>query len=128
MALCGYDWPGNVRELEHVISRAALRAVSRGADRNDILTLEPELLLLENVDRASVHAPGKLEFGGSDQEQKSSSHETLSMRQATELFQRQLIQRELARFQGNWAKVSRSLRIDTSNLHKLAKRLGVKDE
>ncbi len=127
IALCRYDWPGNVRELEHVISRAALRAVSRGADRNDILTLEPELLLLENSDRVIVHASSKLESDISDQEQKLSSHETLSMRQATELFQRQLIQRELARFQGNWAKVSRSLGIDTSNLHKLAKRLGLKD-
>ncbi len=27
-ALLAYDWPGNVRELEHLISRAALRALS----------------------------------------------------------------------------------------------------
>jgi anaerobic nitric oxide reductase transcription regulator len=30
-ALLAYAWPGNVRELEHVIGRAALKAVSRGA-------------------------------------------------------------------------------------------------
>jgi len=36
-----YAWPGNVRELEHVLSRAALRALSMGARRSDIVTLEP---------------------------------------------------------------------------------------
>ena len=35
-ALLAYDWPGNVRELEHVISRASLRAVSKGARHTDI--------------------------------------------------------------------------------------------
>ena len=34
-----YRWPGNVRELEHVISRAAIKAVSHGASRNEIVTL-----------------------------------------------------------------------------------------
>lgn len=126
IALCRYDWPGNVRELEHVISRAALRAVSRGADRHEILTLEPELLLLERIDQASVDESIKLEAEVAERHQNANPGETLSLRQATELFQRQYIKRELSRFHGNWAKTSRSLGIDTSNLHKLGKRLGLK--
>ena len=49
-ALRRYAWPGNVRELEHVISRAALKALSRGADRNAILTLEAGLLDLDALE------------------------------------------------------------------------------
>src|SRR5690606_3981838 len=43
-ALMHYAWPGNVRELEHVISRAALKTLSRGASRDQSLTLDPGVL------------------------------------------------------------------------------------
>src|SRR5690606_7571444 len=46
-ALRQYRWPGNVRELEHAISRAALKIMSRGVDRNDIVTLPVDLLDLD---------------------------------------------------------------------------------
>src|SRR5690554_5307724 len=46
-ALLAYAWPGNVRELEHVISRAALKMLSRGASRDQILTVPAELLDLD---------------------------------------------------------------------------------
>src|SRR5690606_10631739 len=46
-ALRQYPWPGNVRELEHVISRAALKMLSRGASRDQVLTIGPELLDLD---------------------------------------------------------------------------------
>src|SRR5690606_31496388 len=56
-ALRTYDWPGNVRELEHVISRAALKAVSKGAARTDLVSLTPDLLDLDSISAvpASVH-------------------------------------------------------------------------
>lgn len=38
-ALLGYDWPGNVRELEHLIGRAALKALAACRERPRILTL-----------------------------------------------------------------------------------------
>lgn len=43
-ALLNYSWPGNVRELEHVISRAALKALGRAESRQAIVTLEIEPL------------------------------------------------------------------------------------
>lgn len=56
-ALCRYPWPGNVRELEHVISRAALKVVSRGAARTDIVSLPAELLDLDGPALPGVTAP-----------------------------------------------------------------------
>src|SRR5690606_40979278 len=38
-ALRRYRWPGNVRELEHVISRATIKAESRGLRANEIVAL-----------------------------------------------------------------------------------------
>ena len=40
--------------------------------------------------------------------------------------QRQAIEAALARHHGQWARAARELEIDASNLHKLAKRLGMK--
>ena len=46
-----------MRELEHVISRAAIKAVSPGANRNHIVTLEASLLDLSGADLALAPAP-----------------------------------------------------------------------
>ncbi|RJX32203.1 MAG: nitric oxide reductase transcriptional regulator NorR [Oxalobacter sp.] len=121
-ALLVYDWPGNVRELEHVISRAALRAVTRGAKHTDIVTLEPELLdvmastaIVSSALTPSPSAPSMLAGG-----------ELPSMKMALDDCQRQMIRAALERSQENWAEAARMLDLDPSNLHKLAKRLGMK--
>ena len=114
-ALLAYAWPGNVRELEHVISRAALKLLSRGASRNQILTLEAELLDLDSlpVEAAPV-------AGGGPQVP------TGTLRDAVEDCQRACVRQALQQAGGNWASAARLLDIDPSNLHKLAKRLGLK--
>lgn len=117
-ALLAYAWPGNVRELEHVVSRAALRAVSRGARNTDIVTLEPELLDVD-CDRLPTLGPtiaeGPLQVP------------TLpSLKAATDVYQRQLIRATLSQTGDNWAEAARQLELDSSNLHKLARRLGLK--
>lgn len=131
LALCTYTWPGNVRELEHVISRAALRALSHRHNRQDILTLEPELLALDAVVPAGpleTIEPGAARTSGQRAELKDAPQSTQnrSLRLSTEAFQRSEIRQRIEEFQGNWASAARSMGIDTSNLHKLAKRLGVK--
>ncbi|PJI51475.1 nitric oxide reductase transcription regulator, partial [Methylobacterium radiotolerans] len=50
-----------MRELEHVISRAAIKAVSHGASRNEIVTLGAKLLDLSDGDM-----PGALEDDADD--------------------------------------------------------------
>ncbi|KWR89601.1 nitric oxide reductase transcriptional regulator NorR [Cupriavidus sp. IDO] len=118
-ALRRYRWPGNVRELEHVISRAALRCVSRGANRNDIVTLEADLLDLDGLELPTGHshhavtARPELPAGA-------------TLREAVEQTQRACIEQALHTHDGNWAQAARQLGVDASNLHKLAKRLGCK--
>lgn len=116
-ALCAYAWPGNVRELEHVIGRAALRTISHGADRNEIVTLEPEFLDLDLPPDATAAAPV---FG------EPAASTVLPLKTALDAYQRQLIRQALSGCNHNWANAARMLGIDASNLHKLARRLGMK--
>jgi anaerobic nitric oxide reductase transcription regulator len=48
------------------------------------------------------------------------------LRSALEDFQRDLILSAVAQNGGNWAAAARQLGVNRSNLHKLAKRLGIK--
>ena len=137
-ALMRYPWPGNVRELEHVISRAALKAVSRGAQRTDIVTLGAALLDLEGVQLAGPDARARPDDGGQGRPVASGSGMAVaphaaaavepgpSLREAVERCQRQAIEQALAASQGNWTQAARRLDVDPSNLHKLARRLGLK--
>ncbi|AHC45802.1 nitric oxide reductase transcriptional regulator NorR [Achromobacter xylosoxidans] len=115
--LSRYRWPGNVRELEHVISRAAIKAVSHGAHRNEIVTLGPGLLDLDDVAMPAPPPEAPALPAGAAQ----------TLRAAVDACQRQAIRRALDAHQGSWAGAARALDIDSSNLHKLARRLGLKD-
>lgn len=122
-ALRSYDWPGNVRELEHTISRAAIKALSLGARRDDIVSIDANLLDLPGVvtnAEAIQHAAGNavtagVIHGGS-----------LNLKHAVQTVQRELIQKALAQSDYNWTQAARILDLDPSNLHKLATRLGLK--
>ena len=139
-ALRRYQWPGNVRELEHVISRAALKAISRGAQRTDIVTLEPELLDLDwtppVVPGSSAGDDGDGSRGTDpvapaqrDASAQAGSGQPVprSMREAVLATQREVIEQALAHHRGAWAAAARDLQLDPSNLHKLARRLGLKN-
>ncbi|HLT03439.1 MAG TPA: nitric oxide reductase transcriptional regulator NorR [Pseudomonas sp.] len=115
-ALLAYHWPGNVRELEHVISRAALRLLTRGAERGAILTLEPELLDLDGAPSGRVTLEPHPEL----------PRQVQPLKTVVDACQRQAIQQALATAGGNWAQAARLLELDASNLHKLARRLGLK--
>ncbi|MCW5671175.1 MAG: hypothetical protein KIT86_16070 [Hydrogenophaga sp.] len=107
-----------MRELERVISRAALKAVSRGADRKDIVTLEADMLDLDALEMPASRAalsdqvPGAMVIVS----RLDSMHEVI------EASQRQA----LALHQDNWVAAARQLELDPRNLHKLARRLGLK--
>jgi len=118
-ALLAYSWPGNVRELEHVISRAALKQLSRGTSRTQIMTLEPAILDLDNTLRASgLMVEPLLE------EASVVPFQTLSV--AVDDCQRQQVLQALSLSGNNWAGAARLLEVDPSNLHKLARRLRLK--
>jgi anaerobic nitric oxide reductase transcription regulator len=117
-ALRAYAWPGNVRELEHVISRAALKMISRGVSRTEILLLEPELLDLETgVQSVSL---------GSEVMPLDTTTAVQPLRDVVDACQRAVIQQALVVTANNWAQAARILDVDSSNLHKLARRLKLK--
>ena len=118
-ALLRYHWPGNVRELEHVISRAALKALSQGVAPNAIVTLPAHWLDLEALPIPSAAA-------NTAPAAPSTSANATTLRSAVDDCQRQTILSTLAAHHGNWAQAARQLDVDASNLHKLARRLGVK--
>ena len=127
-ALCAYAWPGNVRELEHVIGRAALRAISRGAGRSEIVTLEPAHLDLDiaPVELSITDADLMSAEHAADGVPGTRSSGDLALKPALDAYQRHLIRQALLRCNDNWAAAARALDIDSSNLHKLARRLGIK--
>lgn len=118
-ALRRYSWPGNVRELEHVISRASLKAVSQGAQRTEIVTLGADLLDLGGMELAPTTTA---EAAPADQ----AAAAIRPLRDSVEECQRQCIRVAVAAANGNWARAASSLEVDASNLHKLARRLGLK--
>ncbi|MWV17149.1 nitric oxide reductase transcriptional regulator NorR [Pseudomonas sp. L-22-4S-12] len=114
-ALLDYDWPGNVRELEHLIGRAALKALARQPERPRILSIAVEDLDLpasSSAAQADLPVERNAKLPG--------------LRQACEHFQRQLIGAALERHQGNWTAAARELELDRANLSRLAARLGLK--
>ncbi|MEA3588245.1 nitric oxide reductase transcriptional regulator NorR [Pseudidiomarina sp. 1APP75-27a] len=114
-ALVQYQWPGNVRELEHTVSRAAIKALSQGAERTDIVSIAPELLDLPNAPTAIYQV---------DSETLTTT--SLNLRDAIQQLQTQLIERALKQADYKWTQAARILEVDPSNLHKLAQRLGLK--
>lgn len=110
--LQSYRWPGNVRELEHVILRAVLRASSI---RGRSVILEPgDLDLAEKHEAVAQASPVMPEV------------ENVTLSQAVDDFQRQLIRTTYHEEGANWAKTARRLGVDRGNLHRLAKRLAIK--
>lgn len=125
-ALLAWHWPGNVRELEHTLARAALRAlgervcVSTSDQRRAMALITRDHL---DLPLAEPTRPAEPTAASTD---VPSPQATLTLRAATEHFQRQHIQSVLEAHEGNWAAAARSLGMDPGNLHRQARRLGLK--
>jgi anaerobic nitric oxide reductase transcription regulator len=107
-----YGWPGNIRELEHAIYRAIVLA--RAGHPDGELLLQPQHFQLADGEQKSTPALAK------------SLPAVDNLRAATDDFQREIIVQALDANAGNWAASARQLQLDVANLHRLAKRLGVK--
>lgn len=113
--LLSYGWPGNVRELEHAIHRAVVLA--RATRAGDEVVLEPQHFALQE----EAHTPQ------AEADVMAEIPQNHNLREATESFQREMIRRALAQNNHSWAASARALETDVANLHRLAKRLGLKD-
>ncbi|PNG72271.1 anaerobic nitric oxide reductase transcription regulator [Vibrio diazotrophicus] len=116
-ALKQYSWPGNVRELEHMIKRAGVLSKARTHSSDiellvsdfDIETSSPSNSVVMNTTNISPI-----------------SESGMGLKKATDRYQKKIIVQTLNHNQGNWAATARQLELDSGNLHRLAKRLGIK--
>jgi anaerobic nitric oxide reductase transcription regulator len=115
--LMHYPWPGNIRELEHSINRAAILA--RAETKDELVILQPSHFRIEHFPVAGA--------GAMEQPTRAVTRMPVdNLRDATEQFQRQLINDVLKENNNNWAATARHLSIDVGNLHRLAKRIELK--
>ncbi len=95
--LQSYSWPGNVRELENRIKRAVIMAQG------------PRIMPVD-LDLASPYA----------------KYQGQSLREAREAVEKELIQRALARHQGNMTRTAAELGVSRPTLHELVSKHGLK--
>ena len=125
-ALLAHPWPGNVRELEHVLSRAALRALSEQGRGARWLAIEPRHLGLEAALPPATAPVPPADPVRPPQEPPVGTQQTL--REATDDFQRRWLQAALARHGGRVSRAARQAGMDRSNFHRLLRRLGVQGQ
>ena len=114
-----YAWPGNVRELDHAIHRAAI--IAQAHSDAELCTIKPQHIELSGATsdaQQPVHTQSNANF---------SVINGLSLKQAVDEFQSDYIRQVLNENNNNWAATARYLKLDPGNLHRLAKRLGLKN-
>jgi anaerobic nitric oxide reductase transcription regulator len=104
-----------VRELENALSRAILRARGR--------THAGETLIVRAAD---LHGESESGTSVSARLEPRRADPGRPLRDTLLEFQRKEIQSALQHHAGNWAAAARSLGMHRSNLHHLAKRLGLR--
>jgi DNA-binding NtrC family response regulator len=99
--LCSYGWPGNVRELSHVVERGVLLARGDSVTGDDLGLARP------------LPAAARSELAGDD--------EDLDIERA----EKRLIERALARHEGNAMLAARALGLSRSAFYRRAKTFGL---
>ena len=117
-ALLEHRWPGNVRELEHVLSRAALRALHEQGRGGRWVAIEPRHVALDPSSPSPLGQPQPLPVA-------ASAVAGQSLREATDDFQRHWLRACIARHEGHLSRAAAEAGMDRSNFHRLARRLGV---
>jgi two-component system nitrogen regulation response regulator NtrX len=101
-----YPWPGNVRELRNVTERLVIMVPGDRISSTDLSFLEPSgLTRLQPVSEPSS--------------------ERLTLHEARDRFERDLILRTLAEQQGNMSRTADVLGVERSNLYRKMKAFGI---
>ena len=109
-ALEQYPWPGNVRELRNIIERLMIMVPGDRIALSDLSFLESTGLL-----RSTAPADGVVEAVG----------EKLTLHEARDRFERDLILRTLAEQQGNMSRTAEVLGVERSNLYRKMRAFGI---
>ena len=107
-----YDWPGNVRQLRNVVDWLMIMAPGGAGEPIRAEHLPPEV---------GGAAPA-LSFD------RSPEYIGLPLREARELFEKQYLMAQLARFGGNISRTANFVGMERSALHRKLKSLGVAGE
>ena len=100
-----YAWPGNVRELKNVIERLMIMVPGDAISASDLRFLDPNVLKRPEI-------PASL--GG-----------RVTLHEARDRFERELIQRTLAEQQGNMSRTADALGVERSNLYRKMRAFGI---
>jgi two-component system nitrogen regulation response regulator NtrX len=104
-ALQRYPWPGNVRELRNVIERLIIMVPGEAIAPADLSFLDPTAFAPPDTGALPV--------------------ERLTLHEARERFERDLILRTLAEQQGNMSRTAEVLGVERSNLYRKMKAFGI---
>jgi two-component system, NtrC family, nitrogen regulation response regulator NtrX len=101
-----YAWPGNVRELRNVIERLMIMVPGDAITTSDLSFLDVPLT-----------APAGVSTAGTP--------ERLTLHEARDQFERDLILKTLAQQQGNMSRTAEVLGVERSNLYRKMKTFGI---
>ncbi|MBF0267162.1 MAG: sigma-54-dependent Fis family transcriptional regulator [Alphaproteobacteria bacterium] len=105
-----YDWPGNARQLRNVMEWLLIMSPGDAREPISAPMLPPDL---------SSATPAVLKWD------KSSELMSLPLREARELFEREYLATQVARFNGNISRTSAFVGMERSALHRKLKSLGI---
>jgi two-component system nitrogen regulation response regulator NtrX len=105
-ALQQYPWPGNVRELRNVIERLIIMVPGDSISKSDLNFLESTSAALDGVP-----ADG--------------AGERVSLHEARDRFERDLILRTITEQQGNMSRTAEVLGVERSNLYRKMRAFGI---
>lgn len=110
-----YSWPGNIRELANLVERLAILGGEVIAPENVQMVLPLAGKPGPFAARADVTSSGP----------RPGVDPTLSLTDALDRYERDLISDALTRAEGNVAEAARALQTDRANLYRRMKRLGL---
>jgi anaerobic nitric oxide reductase transcription regulator len=116
-ALLNYHWAGNIRELEHLLSRAALKAVMGTEQAKKIVTISLAHLDIQPSVDAKVQTWADFPL--------LSETQPVNLKQQLDDFSRRLIVQKLEENQQNKAKTAQLFGMDKGNFFRLLKRLDI---
>jgi two-component system response regulator AtoC len=116
--LAAYDWPGNVRELENQLAAACAVAGDAQIRTEHLWSRLQSLRPVERVQDMSREGVG----------QSVAWSNGMSLRQARESFERDLLAQRLRQFDGDHIRVADSLSVFRSRLYELIRKYGLRTD